>query len=351
MSGLGGRLLLSLAAIVASVLLFEGIARVLFDRPARGNMTPVPTSLLTRNAIPGVPFALRPKGSVVHEFPSDPRGYFDPGPSLTYRVNSLGFRGEETVRKKPAGTFRVVGLGDSFTFGTGVRRQDTYLSVLERQLREGDSNGSYEVLNLGVMGYNTPDELQMLRHRGLAYQPDLVVLGFFLNDVGIISGPHTVRDHLNVGRASGFLPAWARGSVLLDRLDWLLVRSGKEEELVSSHRAAFRPDRPGWQRAQRSFERMGELAELHGFDLALVIFPVLWQLSEGYPFTAIHEQVRAAAESAGFRVLDLRTVYEDFEGPELWVHPTNQHPNEVGHEVAGDALFGFLVEEGLVLAR
>jgi hypothetical protein len=46
-------------------------------------------------------------------------------------------------------------------------------------------------------------------------------------------------------------------------------------------------------------------------------------------------------------VLDLLPSFGEHEGPELWVHPSNQHPNEIGHQIAGEALWRFLVDEGL----
>ena len=47
-------------------------------------------------------------------------------------------------------------------------------------------------------------------------------------------------------------------------------------------------------------------------------------------------------------VLDLQPAFAGHDGPELWVHPTNQHPNEIGHRIAGTALYEFLAREGLL---
>jgi hypothetical protein len=53
---------------------------------------------------------------------------------VTFAINQQGLRGPEVSQAKPPGTFRVLGLGDSFTFGTGVREQDTFLRRLEVDL-------------------------------------------------------------------------------------------------------------------------------------------------------------------------------------------------------------------------
>jgi hypothetical protein len=90
--------------------------------------------------------------------------------------NSQGARGrrEYSVAKGP-GT-RVVVIGDSYTFGEGVNDAQTFSAGLE-QLLEG------EVINLGVHGYGTDQQWLRLRRDGLKYAPDVVVLGFYEDDI------------------------------------------------------------------------------------------------------------------------------------------------------------------------
>lgn len=68
-------------------------------------------------------------------------------------INSDGLRGREINTPKPPHTFRILAVGDSVTFGYGVREEDTYVKVLERRLNEGESGGrEFEVLNGGTLG-------------------------------------------------------------------------------------------------------------------------------------------------------------------------------------------------------
>jgi len=102
---------------------------------------------------------------------------------ISIRTNSLGMRADrEYPIEKPPGTVRIVGLGDSFTIGYEVEVEDCYLSRLEGLLRGGGS--AVEVLNLGVSGFSTAEELIMLRERGFKFNPDIVVVGYFDNDIG-----------------------------------------------------------------------------------------------------------------------------------------------------------------------
>jgi hypothetical protein len=98
-----------------------------------------------------------------------------------FTTNSKGLRdSREFSYEKPTGTLRVLALGDSHTQGYEVRQEATYAAVLERYL---DRHGMQaEVLNTGVSGFSTAEELAYLENEGYRYQPNVVVLGFFAND-------------------------------------------------------------------------------------------------------------------------------------------------------------------------
>ena len=99
-------------------------------------------------------------------------------------INSLGFRDtrEYALAKSPK-TFRILVLGDSVTFGHGALSDTTYPFLLEQQLKQWRPDIDWQVWNLGVPGYNTTQELMVLREVGPRYQPDLVIVGFFENDL------------------------------------------------------------------------------------------------------------------------------------------------------------------------
>lgn len=99
------------------------------------------------------------------------------------RINSLGFRDpREYSLQKPPGTFRIVVIGDSVTFGHGALFETTYPYLLEQRLRQWRPDVRWEVWNLGVPGYNTRQELIYLKEIGRQFAPDLVVVGFYPND-------------------------------------------------------------------------------------------------------------------------------------------------------------------------
>ena len=97
--------------------------------------------------------------------------------AATYTINSdsLNERYNYAV-DKPSDTYRVLVLGDSFTFGEFVNTTDNWPEQLENKLNTdcGDSI-KYEVINLGVYGYDMEYAVERYRLRGTKYQPDLVL--------------------------------------------------------------------------------------------------------------------------------------------------------------------------------
>jgi hypothetical protein len=102
------------------------------------------------------------------------------------KINRDGLRDREHSRAKPPNTFRIAILGDSMTEALQVPLERTFWSVLERQLKSCKTFGDrvVEIINFGVSGYGTAQELLTFRDRATAYSPDVTVLAFYAgNDV------------------------------------------------------------------------------------------------------------------------------------------------------------------------
>lgn len=102
---------------------------------------------------------------------------------ISVKINKQGFRQNKDVGIKEPNTKRIVGIGDSVTFGFGVNEEETYLRQLENILRDNQKN-VYEVINLAVSGYNSFQERIFLEKQISQVQPDVLVVGLVLNDIG-----------------------------------------------------------------------------------------------------------------------------------------------------------------------
>lgn len=93
-------------------------------------------------------------------------------------INAHGTRGPEFAAAKPPGVFRILCLGDSRTFGWGQSDDETYSARLREMLqaRAGPAK-KIEVINAGVNGWGYPQMLACLREMGLAWKPDVVIVG------------------------------------------------------------------------------------------------------------------------------------------------------------------------------
>lgn len=152
------RAALGLAVASAVLAAVEGALRLSFPPLARASM---PDAAIKAHIGTG---AFRYDPELFWDWPSLP----EPGAE----INAQGFRRPEpTSVRKPEGTTRVVTLGDSQTFGVGLRPEATYSGVAERALGEG-----WEVLNAGVPGYRSLNVYRLLRGRVGAFSPDILVV-------------------------------------------------------------------------------------------------------------------------------------------------------------------------------
>jgi len=103
--------------------------------------------------------------------------------SFRLRTNALGFRGPEVKKDKPAGTCRILVLGDSVAFGWGVNDEVTFLRRWEHELSLRPNGRRCEVVNTGHPMYDTTQEAALLRDEGMALHPDVVLLVYVVNDI------------------------------------------------------------------------------------------------------------------------------------------------------------------------
>ena len=190
---LGSSLLLSCASVAVVLMALEGALRAFWPQDF-----PFFAGLFVEDPAVGMRHLPRARSRMASETAG----------TVLVRINSRGYRGREYPWDSAAG-FRILGLGDSFTFGFGVEEDDTYLARLERALRDRN----VEVINAGLAGMGPDNEARLLAADGAAVRPDLVLLGFFVgNDLmDVLTGP--ARTHLREGSPAlpdGFLERWYR---------------------------------------------------------------------------------------------------------------------------------------------
>ncbi len=111
-------------------------------------------------------------------------GFYEKEGKSYVRINSDGQRDREHAKMKPAGTIRIALLGDSYAEALQVPVEQAFWSILERKLQECDvfPGRRVEIINFGVSGYGTGQELITLRNNVWQYSPDIVLLAFTTNN-------------------------------------------------------------------------------------------------------------------------------------------------------------------------
>jgi lysophospholipase L1-like esterase len=125
-------------------------------------------------------------------------------------VNERGLRGELVAIPKPDGVFRILALGGSTTYGHALPVQEAWPAQLQSILRDEYNYPQLEVINLGAPGYFSLDSLVNLATRGLAHEPDLILVYDGLNDA-------IIRMYHDTACYSGDTPLFGMGT---DRGIW-----------------------------------------------------------------------------------------------------------------------------------
>jgi hypothetical protein len=266
---------------------------------------------------------------------------------VEHRVNSDGYRGALVPQLKSADSFRLVFLGDSFTFGEGVPEGAPFPARVEEILnRTSAGDKPCEVINGGVSGHNTSDEVLDLERRWVGYAPDMVIIVFYLNDA--YDDGQFAR--LITGGAKGISmdlpdrgePASYLYSVLSRR--WQRYLMSRQVTSIYMSQYSENPIVGGqdWAGARLALAHAKTLTAERGIKLGLVIFPELFELTDAYPFRKIHTEVTKTAATLGIPTLDLLKTFHGEDPEKLWVHVTDHHPNENAHALAAGAIASFV---------
>jgi lysophospholipase L1-like esterase len=286
------------------------------------------------------------------------RWRFPPAPGR----NALGLRNRE-VGPKPADCYRILVLGDSLVWSGETSSGPLYTEMIERRLnaRAHPGGKSFEVINAGVPGYTTYQELEFLKIYGLDMQPDAVVLAFVFNDL--------YYPYLHKSTSQNLLgpePMIRRYRFDPDRLlGRLFGRSYLAHDIVYAADLLFtrlrRPIYPferrvdfylawkehGWVHTAQLIGEMQALLARRGVPLNLLVFPVSDQVTESYLAADRayvlypQERIRRICAERGIPLLDLTEPIRANGGVSLF--RDYLHLNGKGNDVVVDQVEQHLV--------
>ena len=267
---------------------------------------------------------------------------------LWIETNRLGLRSYEPMGRDPHRT-RIAVVGDSYTFGFGVKMPDAFSAVMERRLNGllpnrielSSETSSYEVMNFGVGGYSTLDEAAVVEHRVKPWAPRLIVLAYTLNDPENtpLQPVHSYYQDVQLWQYSHLLRRIARTHMQMS-----IRHFGNGDYHRYLHAAPAK-----WKSVPQGFARIAVAARSMGAEVLLAIFPHCKQMHwDAYPYRELHAQVAGAGHAAGFHVLDLLATMERQTPLSVRARADDDHPNRRGHRMAGEELAKYLQVTGLL---
>jgi lysophospholipase L1-like esterase len=270
-------------------------------------------------------FALRSNGSeesrLLQGIPGSDRVYgMLPGLAPPIKTNSFGFRGREITLAKPAGVFRILMLGDSITYGNSVNWDETFSYRLEERLNNTRAAPRFQVLNLGVSGYNTSQELATLRELGLKFAPDVIVLNVCLNDSDPVKQLYGVSLK-NKTRITGWSDVNLRTIVDISYV-LTLLKHASTDVLKAAGVDVKSLNSPGlfldsrvrekaWQLMKNDMREIHATAKSAGMPLTAIIYPYSSQLSLSSENRVPQQDLIGFFSTEQVPAMDATPVYQD----------------------------------------
>ena len=321
---------------------------------------------------PSYPKYLNKKYFSWDSYETNPRGYFDikktgPDNQVYYTLD----RSHEGDRKHERTSFaqnsiNILAVGDSFTAGQGVKLKDTFIKRLETFSFPKKVYG----LNYAEGGANIPEiHEQLMRFYKSPHkrEPKLVVYGYVLNDPYVNPNPGVefagldqnaslyANDKSDCGLAYDFINlrvnvirsmrspilGWlARHSAIIDYALATIERRDISKKTVQFYLDVhdLNKNLKGLLRTFNAIQEMHDVTEKHGGKFLVMIFPIFHDLGVKYPFGPAHRLVNELLQDRKIMTLDLLPAYSSSRAEDLWVHPVDQHPNEIAQGIAANEL-------------
>ena len=262
-------------------------------------------------------------------------------------TNSDGLRDHEYEKHAPINTIRILALGDSQTFGNGLLLEETWPKQLENALNNSGLDTKYEVLNAGLPGSDTWQHEIILERMLARYNPDMVILAFYINDVVKKFTPSPVtkiqRDP-NISKLVYFL----KKSVLLLNIR---IALGVVKNMISPssgyllEQATLRgEDTPAlkerWKQVSDSIASMKRLLDATKAEFLIFSLPRRDQVAGQVTWDAYHSKLATITkqnEIALYSMLEPLQVAYKVHGKQLFI-PWDGHNTNIANRVISETL-------------
>lgn len=305
--------------------------------------------------------------------------------------NSKGLRDFEYEYLKNPDVYRVLILGDSFPEALQLKLNESFPKILEKKLSK---NGRYEVINAGVGGYGTENELLFFEYEGIKYKPDHVILAFSLNDVNdnMLSPLLSLKNNaliknipVKASLPKKFLLYCSRHSHLCSLTQTVLLQGLNENEMLrmlfdklrissrgENERIALKIDYEAYLKSSsEEFEKglnetfaeilyLNRILKQNNIKFTILLIPSREQVDEtklkqfiiknkinepGLDVTNMQKKISKFAQENNITYLDVLPQFRQKNINNTFYFEIDGHWNAKGHELAAELLYDYLAKQ------
>jgi len=276
-------------------------------------------------------------------------------------INKYGMRNVDFPLKKPRGTIRILGLGDSWTFGMWVKEKNAYLRKLESILRRENPAQSMHVINAGICSLNPEQTVKLVIDKKLMkFSPDIVMIniGPYCAESGI---PDSIfRKNRFLVRAkeiySDYFPyTYSFIKLRLERTrKFRLIKDDVSKEVSldllkqAYMKKLYKDDNPDLRRLEQAIKDLDAIVRENNSRLIVLILPILEDLKD-YKYKYAHKKISLFCRQNDIRYIDFLPEFLGKDERELWASEDDHHPNKFGHQIIAEALYEFLISDNIGL--
>jgi lysophospholipase L1-like esterase len=300
-----------------------------------------PYRCMVRSTNPLLHSELEPGCNVVFD------GYSVKLPETHLKINSYGFRDYEYALNKENKTFRIIALGDSFTFGWGVELNESYPKILEKMLNEmlAPKTGiKYEVLNFGVPGYNALEKVVFFKKLGIKFNPDLIIFQYGADDIGNVTELNQVvrRIFLNYAKQNG---------IAEDKINhYIKVSLEKDARQIYFRELKQEKFKEALKVVQHSLEDLGNITNHSNISVLLFTPYDDEKQLELFNFKEQKKSLEEIAKRYKWSTLFgiMPKYFQKYKWWDLILHPQDPHPSALSYKLIAEEIYKKLLKEKLI---
>ncbi len=281
------------------------------------------SGLLTASDHPGVVFELKPNLDTYFKL-------------AKFNTNADGLRDKHYDRSKPANTFRIAVIGDSFTMPSGVNLDDSFHAIIEEELNNLYENIDYQVINFGVGGYCLSQYVSVLRHKAIEYQPDLVIIGFCPeNDHKLLPEDVVQRPYTEKAIENSFFRSFVFKSLVK------IFTTLQHDHYANTDSFVSMLYDDQLKNMKLQFSAFGAIAENYGIPILIVYLHYI----NNQEYAGL---IGRLTSEHNLHFLNVSTAFEGKELNKFRIYSTDRHPNKKTHGVFSQQILEYLLDTGLL---